>query len=82
MLKVYQIFLDGAAGWITMKPKDFEDEIVANYYLEYDREIPQGRLKKIMGQIENMDIGDNIKFDNMKFYCFEIEEDMREFYEV
>lgn len=75
MLTVYQVFLDGAAGWVTMKPKDFEEEIVSNYYLEHDRNIPQGKFIEIMHEIESMNIGDHIYFDNMEFVCFEMEED-------
>jgi len=75
MMKVYQIFLDGASGWRTVKPSDFEDEIISNYYLEHDKNIPQDKLKRVMNQIENMDIGDKITFENMDFWCFEVEEE-------
>jgi hypothetical protein len=74
MVKVYQIFIDGAAGWYTLKPSDFEDEIVDAYYLEHGRMITQGKLFKVMGDINKMNIGDNIEFENVKVYCFEIEE--------
>lgn len=74
MLKVYQVFLDGAAGWVTIKIEDFEPEIECNYHEEHDKEIPQGSLIKIMNDIRNMDIGDHIYFDNMEFVCFEMDE--------
>jgi hypothetical protein len=75
MLTVYQIFIDGAAGWWTVKPKDFEEEIISNYYLEHDREIPQGKLIKVMNDINHMKIGDHIYFDNMELVCFEMPEE-------
>jgi hypothetical protein len=76
MLKVYQYFLDGAAAsWCTLKYSDFEDEIVCNYQIEHDEEIPQGKLIKLMHKLENMDIGDHLYFENMEFVCFEMEED-------
>jgi hypothetical protein len=76
MVKVYQIFLDGAAGWCTCKPSDFEDEIVCHYCCEHDKEIPQGKLIKIMNDLNSMRVGDHIYFDNdMDFVCFEMEED-------
>jgi hypothetical protein len=74
MVKVYQIFIDGAMGWYTLKPSDFEDEIIDAYFLEHSRHISKGKFIKIMQDINNMDIGDNIEFDNVRVYCFEIEE--------
>lgn len=75
MLKVYQIILDGAAGWITVKPDDFEIEIECTYLEENEKTISQGSLIKIMNNLRSMDIGDHIYFENMEFVCFEMEED-------
>jgi len=74
MIKVYQIFVDEKAGWATIKPEDFEDDIIDAYMLEYDRNIPQGELTKIMNAINKMDVWSNIEFRNikLKFYCREM----------
>jgi len=76
MVKIYQIFLDGAAGWCTIDPNEFEIEISSDYFTEYTRQISSNELNTVMNQIRFMDVGDCVKFDklNMKFYCFEMDQ--------
>ena len=78
-MKVYQIFIDGHTGWYTLKPDDFEDEIVCNYFTEYVRDILPSELRRVINKIKAMAIGDHVYFENMEFVCFEMDEN--EFYE-
>ena len=71
--RIYQIIIDGAAGWIARFPEDFRQEIVTDCLEIFNYKISNFELQDMFSKISKLDLYEKIKFKHgyFEFYCFE-----------
>jgi hypothetical protein len=76
-MKVYQIFLDDEAGWITNNPNDFCEEIECAYFDNRHmlKKNMTNYIKGIISNIEKLKVGESYRFKSGDykyiFKCFD-----------